>query len=772
MILVHWLLALILLCALPSFALADHGSVRNDTFNALPDANTASFRTNSQIMWDHEEAQREGASHAPFVFSGGLHATSASLTSAAFATEAFVPERVNQVSTAITYIAAANDTCWTIISSDNNGIPGWTRAGTTAYYSLCEGDTTPNEPLLPPNSAWLMLLHITGSAITTVTDTRTRNPYLTTTDNTLGSTNLLQDIEQRLGAVLSSYIVSGCAPVVPAASLTFAGFACTSFVADASVPPRLRAVVQESRTVGPLNVGNGTYWLAQHQDRTSTVVGWTREAVTHYLWQFASDQPADPVEGQVFRQVTVAAGAITASLDRRVPRSYAQWRVYDITDPLFGATDDGLINDATAIQAAFNRGRRVYIPTGTYHVGTTTLTVPNQTIVFGDGPTRSMIVYAGTGDGIQINNPINSSTGAYITLKDFAVLCSGAPVTPGGCIADTGSTFLHIENVRVNGNWAGIIFDQTEVSTIKNAYIEASGTVGLWLTNGNARTPGALQGFTNQISVSNTQFNRVALANTFAIVDDGGAVHEFKNNNINGWGTWARLASQQNTKFTNNEWEGAIDAAPFTVNATTSVNGQAVAAGGVLVFDTNGFGNTATQTLINVIGAATQNRIVLLGNTMNNSSNPVVGGASNLSELVEIGNLRADGNFYTAPPAGGATPTSIDVRSGSWTPVGNGVTLTVTLAGYVRIGRQVTVQFDVTWPVTADAGQARIAGLPFPPMALWTTTCHALLTATTTAQDCYGDANPWIYLYTSGVGIRTNASMSTLRVAGSYTYFR
>ena len=77
--------------------------LRNDSFNTLPDAGTASFRSQSQTFFDYEAASLAGRHLSPFVFSGGIHTTSGSLISNTFATEVFVPERINQVATAITY---------------------------------------------------------------------------------------------------------------------------------------------------------------------------------------------------------------------------------------------------------------------------------------------------------------------------------------------------------------------------------------------------------------------------------------------------------------------------------------------------------------------------------------------------------------------------------------------------------------------------------------------------------------------------------------------
>ena len=126
------------------------------------------------ISWGSAEAFSTTWNH--FVLSGGVHGTSGSKTSPAFATRAWVNGRdINEAANTITYSATANDICWTISSADNDGIAGWTRVGATAYYYLCEGDTTPNQPTLPPNSAWLMgPITITAGAIDAVTDISTR----------------------------------------------------------------------------------------------------------------------------------------------------------------------------------------------------------------------------------------------------------------------------------------------------------------------------------------------------------------------------------------------------------------------------------------------------------------------------------------------------------------------------------------------------------------------------------------------------------------------
>jgi len=50
----------------------------------------------------------------------------------------------------------------------------------------------------------------------------------------------------------------------------------------------------------------------------------------------------------------------------------------------YGATGDGVTDDAAAIQAAINAAKRIYFPAGTYAIGTP-LRLPTQRVLFGDG---------------------------------------------------------------------------------------------------------------------------------------------------------------------------------------------------------------------------------------------------------------------------------------------------------------------------------------------------------------------------------------------------
>jgi hypothetical protein len=129
--------------------------------------------------------------------------------------------------------------------------------------------------------------------------------------NTHGSSNELLERQHWFGDMFSPHVSTGCLPSVPAASLTLAAFACQAYVQTAD--GALAYVTQTAQAVGPLSGGDGTYWLAVHRDNRTAVAGWTRQAGTHYLWQKAATQPADPANTLVVAQITVASGAISAT---------------------------------------------------------------------------------------------------------------------------------------------------------------------------------------------------------------------------------------------------------------------------------------------------------------------------------------------------------------------------------------------------------------------------------------------------------------------------
>ena len=203
-------------------------------------------------------------------------------------------------------------------------------------------------------------------------------PGLSMAGNTFSTGNVMTEFQQHFGAGRSPFVVSDCTPAVPSSSLTIDAFACTVIVEDGSTPPRQIPAIQVAKAVGPLNSGDGTYWLATHQSTGTTVSGWTRQAGSHYLWKFGAAQPATPVGGLIFAEVTVAASVISAIEPLILSSPWARsLGVISITDPPFNAVGDDSTDNTTAIQAAINASERsgddricLRVPAGTFrHTG-------------------------------------------------------------------------------------------------------------------------------------------------------------------------------------------------------------------------------------------------------------------------------------------------------------------------------------------------------------------------------------------------------------------
>ena len=184
----------------------------------------------------------------------------------------------------------------------------------------------------------------------------------------------LQDTRRWLGDSFSPFIAAGGQPVVPTASLTLDPFATTAYVLDGT---SWHGVDQPSAALGPLNAGDGTYWVVIHRETGSVVSGWTRQAGTHYAWQINPAQPATPAGGLLFAQVTVAGGAITgvSLLARR--KSVTQGAVLDgVLDVReVGARMDGTTDDTAAVQRALDQATVVIISGGTCLVNSANLTL-------------------------------------------------------------------------------------------------------------------------------------------------------------------------------------------------------------------------------------------------------------------------------------------------------------------------------------------------------------------------------------------------------------
>jgi hypothetical protein len=163
-------------------------------------------------------------------------------------------------------------------------------------------------------------------------------------------------------------------------------------------------------------------------------------------------------------KVTIAGGAITAVQDMRKPKSYALWRVYDVTDALYGATGDGTTNDRTAIQNCFNAARStapVYFPAATYFLGTHTggpnvldLSALGDNITIKTGGFVELLVTTGSTGSVPRIIYLSNNSNFYcdpIAFRDTAYDDAAASVT--GAIA------FYVQNTTPT-TWGNLYFQR------------------------------------------------------------------------------------------------------------------------------------------------------------------------------------------------------------------------------------------------------------------------------------------------------------------------
>ena len=156
----------------------------------------------------------------------------------------------------------------------------------------------------------------------------------------------------------------------------------------------------------------------------------------------------------------------------------------------------------------------------------------------------------------------------------------------------------------------------------------------------------------------------------------------------------------------------------------------------------------------------------------NSAGNVGIGTASPAKPLDVTGDIRTSTGILFGTDTAAAN-TLDDYEEGTWTPVTSLGTATANAGTYTKIGRQVYVGGDITFPAQSNSGAAIISGLPFSSAnadgaatAGYTNFLaeQLLLTANAGATiSLYG-------LTTSAVGGLSWTQMSGKRVVFSYVY--
>ena len=154
----------------------------------------------------------------------------------------------------------------------------------------------------------------------------------------------------------------------------------------------------------------------------------------------------------------------------------------------FGAVGDGSTNDATAFQNAINAHNAIYVPQGTYKIGST-LTCNNRHLtLYGDGHEMSILQWSGGTSGLSFTDTDTSTATKALVVKDLrfeaAAAMSASPISvdyaaPLGAIEASAV----IENCAFtksgSGYWTnGVLLSNARHSTIGNCTFRGNGIDG------------------------------------------------------------------------------------------------------------------------------------------------------------------------------------------------------------------------------------------------------------------------------------------------------
>lgn len=249
------------------------------------------------------------------------------------------------------------------------------------------------------------------------------------------------------------------------------------------------------------------------------------------------------------------AGAFLASTAGTTPASAADTATmmlpsyYDVTD--YGATGDGKTDDAHALQAAIDAaaahgGGVVYLPTGSYAVGTTLKITSSNVGVRGAGASSEILGTAAAGDIIYAGRSSSSAPPVQNVFFEHFSIRAAAKKTSGAAIFNEFAERFRIVDVKAatqeaagaeNNLFDGFTFRYYDTCLLSNVNIAVAHTgltlygkpdqswgAGLWLHGGSrvlfCQTGIHIAGSSGGIAFEDTD---IIANDTNVLIDDSGS---------------------------------------------------------------------------------------------------------------------------------------------------------------------------------------------------------------------------------------------------------
>jgi hypothetical protein len=306
-------------------------------------------------------------------------------------------------------------------------------------------------------------------------------------------------------------------------------------------------------------------------------------------------------------------------------------------------------------------GAEIYFPAGYYRMSARVDLRPGWTVRGAGVDSTQIAAHPGfDADAFRLGLKINGSNRADLRVEDLTILNPGPAGLTSAAVDVIGGTYVSLSRVKSYGFPYAVIFDQAEVATIRECNL--GGTVGaIWLVDGPEHTPGASAGFTNVISVRDSQIAPMS-PTAYGIIDDGGYSHTIDGCNFVGGGTLLRSACTVVSMIANSYFEGA--SATDITTAQTTLSGIPCGGDSNLTI----LGNQLVSNDHAAIALGSPYQVFMANNFLNSTTTAVIG-VSTVGSMVAILNAQhGTGALFDATPTNGAFANGPGLGVGVSTP--------------------------------------------------------------------------------------------------------
>jgi len=157
----------------------------------------------------------------------------------------------------------------------------------------------------------------------------------------------------------------------------------------------------------------------------------------------------------------------------KVTYAMIEGEVVNVLD--YGAVGDGIANDTTAIQAAIDTGKNVFLPEGTYLINAALTVDSAGQIIFGQSFGNTIIQQTTVGEnGIEVNNK------QRVQVKNLKLTATGSNTMAGLYV--TGSAYSTFSSLEITGFNYGVHVEEGSLTYYSELFIINTRSHGMYIS--------------------------------------------------------------------------------------------------------------------------------------------------------------------------------------------------------------------------------------------------------------------------------------------------